>query len=454
MKVDKDLAIFPIVSVSLRKRFENEGYMLHLDSPKLTLVRHQMAYLEEGLQEYSKKYIKCALSLLGSKANMDHTADDVFELERRLDEASLPARKFVSVLNLTIPIVNLKRTGHLEWETYLVHLRPGSDKVVVMNSAYIEKLSGILTSTALSTLLNYVGFRILVSLSPFLSKEAGFLVPLSYDDHIPGYYDTKTEAKFTANSTLSDYVTLLNEATARYWRSKDNADYDARYHVSCLRPGFEYNAGRNSLYIPYGVVASQHRASQSTIPAILTPFIVPYLVQGMYEAIDDRGSTMNVRSMPESWWSGESLLRYRKQQRCFAESYLQHMLRFGAFQGAPMIPFIRRMMAENAALQPSQEVYSRALAEPHSMQRNFRVPGLPAVTPDMLFFVNFAASLCDAVRNGGGLGALARRQVQHRVALPSVLRVNVPLRNFDRFAEVFSCAKGSYMNPGDKCKLW
>ncbi|CAN8005670.1 unnamed protein product, partial [Ixodes pacificus] len=546
MKVDKDLAIFPIVSVSLRKRFENEGYMLHLDSPKLTLVRHQMAYLEEGLQEYRKKYIECALSLLGSKANMDRTADDVFELERRLDEASLPARKFVSVLNLTIPIVNLKRTGHLEWETYLVHLRPGSDKVVVMNSAYIEKLSGILTSTALSTLLNYVGFRILVSLSPFLSKEAGFLVPLSYDDHIPGYssrlqacvhqlerlypygtrkvarlsmgkavleqvlydhnldslvrnvksamiqtvahapwltqteadiatrkiqnlevdfigakehmdtvakyYDTKTEAKFTANSTLSDYVTLLNEATARYWRSKDNADYDARYHVSCLRPGFEYNAARNSLYMPYGVVASQHRASQSTIPAILTPFIVPYLVQGMYEAIDDRGSTMNVRSMPESWWSSESLLRYRKQQRCFAESYLQHMLRFGAFQGAPMIPFIRRMMAENAALQPSLEVYSRALAEPHS--RNFRVPGLPAMTPDMLFFVNFAASHCDAVRNTGDIGALARRQVQHRVALPSVLRVNVPLRNFDSFAEVFSCAKGSYMNPGTKCKLW
>ncbi|CAN8025738.1 unnamed protein product, partial [Ixodes persulcatus] len=241
---------------------------------------------------------------------------------------------------------------------------------------------------------------------------------------------------------------------SRYWASKDNADYDARYHVSCLRPGFEYNAVRNSLYMPYGVVAFQHRVSQTTVPAILMPFIVPHLVQGMYEAVDVRGSSISVRGMPESWWSEESLTRYRKQQRCFVESYLEHMQRFGAFKESPMVPFIRQMMAENAALQPSLEAYSRALVEPHSMQRNFRVPGLPEMTPDMLFFVNFAASHCDAVQGNSGLGVLARRQVQYRVALPSVLRVNVPLRNFDRFAEVFYCPKGTYMNPGTKCRLW
>ncbi|XP_040062520.1 neprilysin-1-like [Ixodes scapularis] len=547
MEVDKTLALFPIVDVSLRKRFENEGYMLHLDAPKLVLVRHQMTFLEEGMQDY-KKCIKRALSLLGSKADMDHMADDILELERRLDEASLPPRKFVTILNSTVPIANIKRTAKFEWETYLPHLQSGSDKVIVRNAAFVEKLPGVLTSTALSTLLNYIGFRIMVFLSPLLPKEAGFLIPLSYDDHIPmynprlqacvhllerlypygtrkiarlsmgktameqvlydhnldslvrivkdammqtvahapwltqaeadiarqkiqilevdfigakenldtvaRYYVIKTKANFTTNSTLHDYLTLLNESTSRYWASKDNADYDARYHVSCLKPGFEYNAGRNSLYMPYGVVAFQHRVSQTTVPAILMPFIVPHLVQGMYEAVDVRGSSISVRGMPESWWSEESLARYRKQQRCFVESYLEHMQRFGAFKESPMVPFIRQMMAENAALQPSLEAYSRALVEPHSMQRNFRVPGLPEMTPDMLFFVNFAASHCDAVQGNSGLGVLARRQVQYRVALPSVLRVNVPLRNFDRFAEVFYCPKGTYMNPGAKCRLW
>ncbi|CAN8001519.1 unnamed protein product, partial [Ixodes hexagonus] len=552
IEVDKTMAIFPVVSVSLRKRFENEGYMLHLDAPNLVLVRHQITYLEQGMENY-KKLIKRSLSLLGSRVDMDHTADDILQLERKLDEASAPPRKFVSVLNSTVPIVNLKRTGKLEWSTYLTYLQPGSNKVIVMNAAYVDKLSGILTSTALSTLLNYVGFRILVFLSPLLPKEAGFLVPLSYDNHIPTYntrlqacvhlleglypygirkiarlsmekaalekviydhnldnlvrtvkdamihtvahapwltqteadiatrkihslevnfigakehigtlwpnlsryYDIQVEANFTANSTLGDYLSLLNESRARYWRSRDNADFDARHHVSSLRPGFEYNAGKNSLYIPYGVVAFQHRVSQSAVPAILMPFIVPYLVQGMYEAVDVSGSTMNARGMPESWWSGESLVRYRKLQRCFVESYLEHMQRFGAFQGSPMVPFIRKMMAGNAALQPSLDAYSRVLAEPHSMQRNFRVPGLPEMTPDMLFFVNFAASHCDTVSSGRGLGVLARRQVQHRVVLPSVLRVNLPLRNFDRFAEVFHCVKGiTYMNPGAKCRLW
>lgn len=430
--VDKNLTLFPIVGVSLRKRFENEGYMLHLDAPRLTLVRHQMTYLDEGFQEY-KNCIKRAFSLFGTTIETDHIAEDVLELERKLDEASVPPRKFVSILNSTESIINLKRVGKLEWESYLPYLLPGSEKTIVLNSAFLTKLSGILTSTSLSTLLNYLGFRILVLLSPFLPKEAEFLIPLSYDHHIPKYnarlqacvhlterlfphgirkiarlsmgktsleqvlydhnlenlvstvkgammqtvahapwltqgeadiatqkiqsleveligakehmdtisryYDIKTKASFTMDTALQDFVAVLLESSARYWRSKDNAEYDARYHTSSLRPGFEYNAGRNSLYIPYGVVAFQNRVSQSTVPAILLPFILPYVVQGMYEAVDVRGSTMNVRGMPETWWSAESLVRYRKQQRCFVDGYLRNLQTFGAFQVSPLKSF-------------------------------------------------------------------------------------------------------------------
>ncbi|KAL1420383.1 hypothetical protein MTO96_024213 [Rhipicephalus appendiculatus] len=184
--VDKRLNLLAVVHVTLRKRFENEGYMMHLDSPRLTMVRHQMTFLDEGFQEY-KNCIKRAFTLLGSKVETDHIADDVLEFERKLDEASLPPKRFVSILNSTVSIVNLKRAGKLEWDAYLTYLQPGSEKVIVVNSAFINKLSGILTSTALSTLLNYVGFRILVLLSPLLPKQAEFLVPLSYDDHIHKY---------------------------------------------------------------------------------------------------------------------------------------------------------------------------------------------------------------------------------------------------------------------------
>ncbi|KAH7976826.1 hypothetical protein HPB52_020203 [Rhipicephalus sanguineus] len=531
--VDKRLNLLAVVHVTLRKRFENEGYMLHLDSPKLTMVRHQMTFLDEGFQEY-KNCIKRAFTLLGSKVETDHIADDVLEFERKLDEASLPPKRFVSILNSTVSIVNLKRTGKLEWDAYLTYLQPGSEKVIVINSAFINKLSGILTSTALSTLLNYIGFRILVLLSPLLPKQAEFLVPLSYDDHIHkynarlqacihlterlfpygirkiaraamgkttmeqiaydhnldkmvssvkgvvsqtvarapwltqseadvatqkieslevdfigakehmdainAYYQSRVEVSFAMESAVRDYTSLLNETMSRYWLSKDNADYDARYHVSCLRPGYEYNAGKNVLHVPFGVVALQQRVAQSAIPAILMPYIVPYLVEGtcMYEAIDVRGSTINVRGMPETWWSGETLVRYRQQQKCFTQNYLES---------------IQRFMAEIAALQPSFEAYIRALVAPHSMQRNFRIPGLPDLTPEMLFFVNLAASHCDPV-SSQGLTALDKRRLRYRIALPSSLRVNIPLRHFDSFAETFSCTRGTYMNPGAKCRLW
>ncbi|XP_075525672.1 neprilysin-1-like [Dermacentor variabilis] len=542
--VDKRLNLLAVVHVTLRKRFENEGYMLHLDSPKLTMVRHQLTFLDEGFQEY-KNCIKRAFTLLGSKVETDHIADDVLEFERKLDEASLPPKRFVSILNSTVSIVNLKRAGKLEWDAYLTYLQPGSDKVIVLNSAFINKLSGILTSTALSTLLNYIGFRIVVLLSPLLPKQAEFLVPLSYDDHIHkynarlqacihlverlfpygirkiarsamgkttmeqiaydhnldrlvssvkgvvsqtvarapwltqaeadvatqkieslevdfigakehmdvliGYYQSKVHASFAA--PLRDYTALLNETMSRYWLSKDNADYDARYHVSSLRPGYEYNAGKNVLHVPFGVVALQQRVAQSAIPAILLPFIVPYLVEGMYEAIDVRGSTINVRGMPETWWSSETLVRYRQQQKCFTQNYLDSIQRFGTFQESPMAPFLRSFMAEIAAILPSYEAYVRALVAPHSMQRNFRIPGLPDLTPEMLFFVDYAAVHCDPV-SSQGLTALDKRRLRYRVALPSALRVNIALRHFDTFAETFSCNRGTNMNPGAKCRLW
>lgn len=544
--VDKTLRLLPVVHVTLRKRFENEGYMMHLEEPRLTMVRHQITFLEEGFQEY-KNCIKRAFALLGSKADTDHIAEDVLELERKLDEASTPGKRFVSVLNSTVSIVNLKRAGKLEWDAYLTYLQPGSDKVIVLNMAYINKLSAILTSTALSTLLNYVGFRIVVLLSPLLPKPADFLVPLSYDQHIPKYnsrlqacihlverlypygirkiaraamgktameqvaydhnldklvgsvkgvmsqavarapwltqaeadvatqkieslevdfigakehmdaiaryYDSNLKVQFTMESAMRDYTTLVNETASRYWRSKDNADYDARYHVTSLRPGFEYNAGKNVLHIPFGVVSVQNRVAQSSVPAILVPYIVPYLVQGMYEAIDVRGATINVRGMPETWWSSESLVRYRQQQKCFTQDYIENIQRFGTFQESPMAPFLRSSMAEIASVQPTFEAYVRALVAPHSMQRNFRIPGLPDLTPEMLFFVNFAVSHCDPIATRG-LSILDRRQIKYRIALPSSLRVNIPLRHLDTFAETFSCAKGTHMNPGYKCRLW
>ncbi|KAH8031626.1 hypothetical protein HPB51_019640 [Rhipicephalus microplus] len=150
------------------------------------------------------------------------------------------------------------------------------------------------------------------------------------------YYQSRVEVAFTVESTLRDYTALLNETTSRYWLSKDNADYDARYHVSCLMPGHEYNAGKNVLHVPFGVVALQQRVAQSAIPAILIPYIVPHLVEGacMYEAIDVRGSTINVRGMPETWWSGETLVRYRQLQKCFTQNYLESIQRFGTFQAS------------------------------------------------------------------------------------------------------------------------
>lgn len=46
---------------------------------------------------------------------------------------------------------------------------------------YVQDLAEIMENSSRSTLFNYVGYRLMVHLSPLLPDEAAFLVPLSHE---------------------------------------------------------------------------------------------------------------------------------------------------------------------------------------------------------------------------------------------------------------------------------
>lgn len=91
----------------------------------------------------------------------------------------------------------------------------------------------------------------------------------------------------------------------------------------------------------------------------------------------------------------------------------------------------------------------------HLAYRSMGVPAgsapssIPGLTNDQLFFVGYAQSLCEAIRPGSG-----SNQADVGAGVPARFRVRGALSSFSAFAEAFSCAPDTPMNPRDRCEVW
>ncbi|UIZ24344.1 hypothetical protein KXD40_008505 [Peronospora effusa] len=92
----------------------------------------------------------------------------------------------------------------------------------------------------------------------------------------------------------------------------------------------------------------------------------------------------------------------------------------------------------DARIQSMVKKLARAFAQPDD-----------SVADDRLFFTAFAQNWCE--KRTPGYAELLRTIDTHS---PGKWRVNGPLMNYAKFAEVFSCPVGTPMNPAKKCVIW
>uniref|UniRef100_A0A131YKL2 Gluzincin n=1 Tax=Rhipicephalus appendiculatus TaxID=34631 RepID=A0A131YKL2_RHIAP len=187
--VDRDLGVFSFAKVSLRKSFEDDrGYTVHIDAPSLTIKRYNLAHLDESPENFTEK-VALALSLLDKNQDMLEQAEAISLLEKKL-QSVIGAPHFVDFQERIKRVGQLDRKGKWDWKEYLTILFQDietfdNDKpVAIMNNEYISKLAVILNETDTVTLLNYLGYRIVVHLSPLLAKVASPLLRLSHDDYM------------------------------------------------------------------------------------------------------------------------------------------------------------------------------------------------------------------------------------------------------------------------------
>ncbi|XP_077536240.1 neprilysin-2-like [Haemaphysalis longicornis] len=229
------------------------------------------------------------------------------------------------------------------------------------------------------------------------------------------------------------------------WASPTSRAYDNRYAATEFRPGYELQHSTNLLAVPYATVAFLSELN-AVIHPVLYGVVTIHLVRGILEALTKSGSSLNADLRPSEWWSVGTLEAYETASACL-ESQYPPLLAEGT-----LIRSLEDNFLDNAVVYPLFRLYRNALARSAGEVGNatlFDVSHLyPSLTMDQMFFYNLAAAHCDFRDEP------LRREQRRFHQTPAPWRLNVPLRNLPAFAEAFSCARGSFMNPSKRCSMW
>jgi endothelin-converting enzyme/putative endopeptidase len=162
------------------------------------------------------------------------------------------------------------------------------------------------------------------------------------------------------------------------------------------------------------------------------------------EAIQGPGRRQGPDGRDGDWWTSGAARGFEARVPCLVEQY-------GAYEPVSGVRLDGRRtleanLADLAGLRAAYEAL-RAERTAHPAPDR-RVLGF---TPDQLFFLGYAQSLCTSAT-----GADLANQAAHGAHPPARYRVNGPLSNLPEFARAFRCDEGSPMvrPAAARCDVW
>src|SRR5690606_25466200 len=93
MKMDKWLQVYPLMKLSIAKRFVNENYLIHVNPPDVIMSRFQIVYPSEGHEMYRERMRSLIVQFTTDDGTVAHITEDIAQLEARLQELSKPCMK-------------------------------------------------------------------------------------------------------------------------------------------------------------------------------------------------------------------------------------------------------------------------------------------------------------------------------------------------------------------------
>ncbi|GMS85785.1 hypothetical protein PENTCL1PPCAC_7960, partial [Pristionchus entomophagus] len=160
---------------------------------------------------------------------------------------------------------------------------------------------------------------------------------------------------------------------------------------------------------------------------------------------DDLGNQFDASGNLHEWWQAQTRREFEKRAQCIIEQY-----------GNETIPEIDMNLngkltqgeniADNGGIKSAYRAYMSYLAK-HGPEP--RLPGMPQITNEQLFFIGYAQTWCNKYKNE----ALTNTVLTDPHA-PGKFRVEVVAKNQKEFAAAFNCPAGSKMNPEERCAVW
>jgi len=157
---------------------------------------------------------------------------------------------------------------------------------------------------------------------------------------------------------------------------------------------------------------------------------------------DDQGRKFDGAGRMHEWWDPQVVARFEERAQCVERLYSGYEVDQGVRVNGKLT--LGENIADLGGIKESYGAYKAWEAE-----HGAPTPPVPGLTNDQLFFVGFAQTWCELMTP-----ERARMQVTVDPHSPAMFRVQGPLASFQAFAEAFSCAPGTPMNPESRCEVW
>ncbi|PAV86979.1 hypothetical protein WR25_24216 [Diploscapter pachys] len=190
-----------------------------------------------------------------------------------------------------------------------------------------------------------------------------------------------------------------------------------------------YAPGKNLIAFPAGILQSPF-FDKDAPKAFNYGSIGAVIGHEITHAFDDQGRQYDATGMLRDWWSEKTANEFVERAKCIIEQY-------GKIEVEDTKHKINGIITQ---------AY-KSFLQRHGEEK--RLPGYENYTNEQLFFIGYAQTWCGHKRTQSRI-----LQLKTDPHAPEFARTNVVLSNLPEFAEVYSCPKGSNMNPTDRCSVW
>ena len=264
---------------------------------------------------------------------------------------------------------------------------------------------------------------------------------------------------------------------ARNIRDLDQPVDKYRWGMSPPTVNAYYSPSKNLIAFPAGILQPPFWHGAEALDALNYGGIGSVIGHELTHGFDDSGARYDADGNLKEWWPEQVSATFRARTACVANEYAAFSVGEDHVNGTPprgrapagpssssSLVFrtcanrcrrpcrrpgnltLGENIADNGGIKQSFTAWSRAAAGSTA-----RLPGLPELSPQQLFFVSFAQVWCGTRRP-----ASAHRAILTDPHSPHRFRVNGVMMNTQPFADAFQCPVGSPMSPkaGGKCAVW